>query len=529
MSTGTRDLPSALAAPGFYQHAPERVLVHETHISWVFVAGELAYKLKKPVRLPFLDYGTRRRRRAMCRREVLLNRRLAPELYLGVRAVVEDARGLALGDEDDPRAVDYLVEMRRYDERATLASRLARGELRRADVADVGQALARFHQRASRVRTGVQSARVRSIVGENCRELADLVAHRPERLPVLALERFASSFIAATADTLDRRAHQGLVRDVHGDLRAEHVLVDGSVQIVDCIEFDTRLRRLDVADDLAFLVMDLTHRGGEGYVQALLDGYAAGGGAPCPPPLLAFYAMHRALVRAKVELLRAAEAQPGSALHGRHSAAARELTALAERFAWRARTPLVLVVCGVPAAGKSQLARALAAASGFAHLSSDVVRKRLAGVRLHERGPPELYDEEWNRRTYARLGELAAGQAHAHGGAIVDATFRRRADRDAFAAAFAGGAPAVFVECRAPAAVLAERAARRQRARTSVSDASLAVVMRERLAWEPLDELAPDAHVAVRSDRPPDDILADLAALLDQRLTRGWAVAAGTA
>jgi aminoglycoside phosphotransferase family enzyme len=140
-----------LARPDFYPVQPERVTVRATHISWVFLAGSRAYKLKKPVVLPFVDYHARGRRRELCREEVRLNRRLAPDVYLGVRAVAASADGFALAAEDDPRAIDYLVEMCRYDERCALAAKLERGELARGEVVAVGQALARFHARAPRV------------------------------------------------------------------------------------------------------------------------------------------------------------------------------------------------------------------------------------------------------------------------------------------------------------------------------------------------------------------------------------------
>ena len=141
----------ALARPETYPHRPASVEVRETHISWVFLAGGLAYKLKKPLVLGFVDYGTPARRRKMCAAEVRLNRRLAPDVYLGVRGVAPIADGVELTDEDDPRAIDFVVEMRRYDEAQTLAARLERGELLRADVVEVGCVLARFHEDASRV------------------------------------------------------------------------------------------------------------------------------------------------------------------------------------------------------------------------------------------------------------------------------------------------------------------------------------------------------------------------------------------
>jgi aminoglycoside phosphotransferase family enzyme/predicted kinase len=509
---------AALARPDFYPDRPDRVDVRETHISWVFLTGDRAYKLKKPLMLPFLDYGTPQRRREMCCEEVRLNRRLAPDLYLGVRAVVATADGLGLGAQDDPRAVDYLVEMRRFDENCTLAAKLDRGELKRGEVAAVAQVLAQFHARAPRVAAvGVPVLGVERRMTENFHELLAIVEQRVEVEWVLALERFAHAFVVAHAEMLDARARRGLVREVHGDLRAAHVLLDETLEVVDCIEFDRGLRELDVADDLAFLVMDLVARGGERFARTLVRGYRDAGGDPGEDRLIAFYAAYRALVRAKVALLRAAQYPASSSEHGCESAAARDLLALAERFAWLARLPLVIVLCGVPAAGKSHLARALVEVSGFANLSSDVTRKRLAGTRPQQCVGSELYSADFNRLTYAELGRCAARQTAVGGGALVDATFRHRADRDAFAEAFAGAAPLLFVECRAPARVLAERAAQRDRKPGRVSDASLSIVMRESSTWEPLDELPAEAHVTLRSDRRVEAQLEDLRALLDRR------------
>ena len=516
---GSEDVFAALTRPDFYPERPDRVEVRETLVSWVFLAGDRAYKLKKPLVLPFLDYGTPQRRREMCREEVRLNRRLAPEVYLGVRAVAAGAGGLALAAEDDPRAVDYLVEMCRFDERCTLAAKLERGELKRGEVAVLARALARFHARARRVAaSGVPALVLERRLTENFHELLAIAEQRAEIEWVLALERFTHAFVVAHAQMLDARARRGRVREVHGDLRAEHVLLGETVEVVDCIEFDRGLRELDVADDLAFLVMDLVANGGERFARTLVRGYRDAGGDPGEDRLIAFYAAYRALVRAKVALLRAAQHPPASSEHGRDSAAARDLLALAERFAWMARLPLVIVLCGVPAAGKSHLAQALAEVSHLPHMSSDVTRKRLAGLRPQQRARSELYGAEFNRMTYAELGRRAARATATRGGALVDATFRHRADREAFADAFGAAAPLLFVECKAPARVLAQRAARRDRQPTRVSDASLSVVMREASAWEPLDELAPEAHVTLRSDRPVEAQLEDLRALLDRRI-----------
>jgi len=516
-------LRAQLASRDFYPDRPAKVEVRETHVSWVFLAGERAYKLKKPVVLAFLDYGTARRRLQMCRAEVELNSRSAADIYVGVRSVAQrDDGALELSDADDPRAIDYLVEMRRYDDRATMAGKLARGELDRSDVRDTAAALARFHARASPFRSRREEAgRVALRVEENVRELLDALRSKRELARVLALERFLHAFLVAHADTFNARARRGHVRDVHGDLRAEHVLLGGEPRLLDCIEFDDELRRIDVAEDLAFLLMDLVAHGGGRYARALLEDYRDGGGEPGSDSLIAFYACNRALVRSKVELVRAGQSTPEASSQGRHAAAARELLGVAERYAWRARGPLAIVLCGLPAAGKSHLADALARAPGLEVLLSDVTRKRLAGIATSARAPAELYTPAWDRRTYRELGQAAAAALAAGDGCVVvDATFRRRADRDSFREAFAPSESLLFVECLAPTAVRAARAGRRERELAHCSDATAELVGGATFAWEPLDDVAGEAHVALRSDRAVEAQLEDLAALLDVRLRR---------
>ncbi len=502
---------------------PDAVQMRETHISRLFITAERAYKLKKPLVLDFLDYGTAERRRQMCAEEVRLNARLAPDVYMGVRSLRPAANGLELAGEDDPAAIDYAVEMHRYDEDQTLAAAAGRGEAGVADVSALGRRLAEFHDTCPSVSLHHGALAVLDGVQRNLRELIAQLEEPADRDRGFALGRFMEAFVASRADVLDQRARGDRVRDCHGDLRAEHVILRPQLSVVDCVEFDRSLRTLDVADDLAFLVMDLTRLGAESLAAATVTAYREAGGDCGDDALLAFFAVHRALVRAKVQFVRAAQHPPQSTVRTRAVANGHAFLALAERFAWQARGPAVLVICGVPACGKSYLARALGEASGFAVLSADVVRKELAGLRPHERAPADVYRPEFNRQTYAELGTRAAAQVRdGGGGVLVDATFRQREDRDAFRQSPAGPVPTVFVECVVPAEVLAARAASRDRDPGRVSDASAEIVERERHAWAPLDEVPANAHVTLRTDRPVAAAVADLTALLDARLeTRG--------
>jgi uncharacterized protein len=234
--------------------ARDPVALRETHISWVLLKGDRAYKLKKPVRLPFLDYGSLERRHELCREEVRLNRPLAPDVYRGVRALVPDSGGgVRLAPEDAPGAVEYAVEMRRYDEDATLARRLDAGTAEVDEVAAVGRRIAAFHAGAARPTDAERAvAAFEAMLSENFATLRELHAD----LPLIDdAERLAAAVLAGRRDELLRRARTGLVRDGHGDLRAEHVVLEHGIEIVDCVEFDSGLREIDVGLDLAFLVI----------------------------------------------------------------------------------------------------------------------------------------------------------------------------------------------------------------------------------------------------------------------------------
>ena len=290
------------------------VELRETHGSWVFLTADRAYKVRKPVVLPFLDYGTLERRHQMCRAELALNRRLAPDTYLAVRALVPNGDGLALVDEYTPGAVEYAVEMRRFSEEETLAARLARGEVAAADMIAVGEHLARFHAGCPVVPGAAGAEAVKRTVDDTFASLMTLLRGGvAARAGVVAAERFSDAFLGAHWEALDARAAAGAIRDGHGDLRAEHVVLDRGLEIVDAIEFDPGLRRIDVGLDLAFLVMDLLRAGEPDHARTLVEAYRRAGGDPGDDGLIAFFAAYRAQVRAKVALLRAAQLGNASA------------------------------------------------------------------------------------------------------------------------------------------------------------------------------------------------------------------------
>jgi len=518
-------LPAALRAlldPALHGCDPASVRLCETHASWVVLAGDRAYKVKKPVAFAFLDQRSLAARRDACAAELALNRPFAPAVYLTVRALVPDdaaPAGMRLADADAEGAVEYAVEMRRFDSAETLAGLAETGRLTDEAVAAVGRHLVQLHRAVPVVADAPATAATAlgaalALLHRNAEELLALLPAVEDRAAVLAQARAASAWAAANAALLAERAADGHVRELHGDLRAEHVLPGPPVQLVDGLEFNAAWRRIDVADELAFLTMDLTALDATPAGAALLGAYRDAGGDPGPAKLIAFHAVYRAQVRAKVAFLQAG--QGGGRARDARAEAERLLT-VAERFAWQLRLPPTLVVCGPAASGKSTLAAELARRSGRQLLATDPLRKRLHGVVATDRLPDEAYSVAANAAVHAELGRAAAV---AQDGAIVDATFRRRADRDAFftelGAERAGTAVVVVLEL--PAAVLAERAARRLVDPGRVSDAGPAQASAQAAAFEPLDELPAARVIPLRGDRPAVAVADALAAALDGAL-----------
>jgi hypothetical protein len=491
----------------------------ETHVSWVFLAGDCVYKVKKPVVLPFLDFGTLERRRACCAEEVRVNRRLAPSVYHGLIALVPHGpAGLVVAPEHDPRAVEFAVEMRRYDDGATLAAQLANREATERRLAAVGAKLAGFHAGLPADTSSGATDRLGGVVEETLATLTEAATAAVEPARIAALSRFARAALAGLRPRLLAREAAGSVRDGHGDLRAEHILMTEPLEIVDAVDFDPALRLTDVAYDLAFLAMDVARRD-ERLARALVRGYVAGGGEPVDRRLFAFLIVIGALVRAKIDLLRAGQLD-GSGQDERIGRAL-EHVALAERFGWRARLPDVVCIAGLAASGKSTLASALGSASGLPVLSSDLARKLRAGLDPHEHAAPAHYAHEVSHAVYAGLGRDAAAAVHDEGGAIVDATFRNPDDLAAFQTASKVSARAEWVVCHAPGDVLLERARWRAAAGHTTSDADPAVVATQ-IAHSGGRLTLPHAPLAeLETVRAVPRLLDELAATLDAELALG--------
>ncbi|MBS0336451.1 MAG: AAA family ATPase [Proteobacteria bacterium] len=482
-------LVSALREPGRYPSGasgpPARVDLLETHISCVLLAGDYAYKIKKPVNLGFLDFTTLAARRFCCEEELRLNRRTAPSLYLDVVPITGSASDPVLGGDGPP--IEYAVRMRRFPQDALL-DRMARGgTLQEASLDDLGVRVAQFHQGlqpAGADRPFASPAQVLAAAMQNFDQIQSLAGPGTDAAALAALRDWTAREHAALEAVFGARKREGYVRECHGDLHLGNiVMLDGAPVPFDGIEFNAEFRWIDVMNEVAFLVMDLEEHRLPGLAFRFLNRYLETGGDYAGVAVLRFYIVYRALVRAKVACIRGH--QPGLDAGAQEFAAAEyaHYLGFAQGIAARGRGALILMH-GVSGSGKTTIARQLAAALQAVHLRSDVERKRLHGLEAGARtrsGPAAgIYSPADTERTYARLASLAREVMAAGYPVIVDAAFLDAGRRSSFRAlAREAGAPFAIVSCEAPDTVLRERVARREAQGADASEAGLAILGRQ--------------------------------------------------
>jgi aminoglycoside phosphotransferase family enzyme/predicted kinase len=513
-------LPEALADPGLYPHRPDRVDVRQTHISWVFLAGDLVYKLKKSLRFGFLDYSTPELRLECCRAEVRLNRRLAPSVYLGVLPIVRCGKGFALGSSDPAAArdvVDYVVVMRRLPEGLMLDRCLMRGEAGRAALERLAAKLVAFHAAcADRGARYGSPAAVADLVLENFAECARAVAASFGEQCAEGIKSFIHRFVAEHTQVLGDRAIRGRVREGHGDLRAEHVCLTPDIDVFDCVEFSERIRSCDVASEIAFLAMDLDFLGEPALGDFFAASYARIAADPTLAVVLPFYRCYRALVRGKVEYLRSREAEVGEADRESARQASRRYFRLAARYTRGDRNPEIVVVCGLAGTGKSTVARIVGEITGFLVFNSDIVRKDLARIPrfAHVKGEQaaSLYSADTTRRTYDALRKHTGDTLRAGRGVVLDATYRDANEKHRLIDLASREHVAIrFLECRASEAEVLRRLAARGARSTEVSDADAVIYRRQRQHARVCDGIP---RRVMDTERPMDAVEAEIEALL---------------
>ena len=497
----------SMADPDFYPHPVKAVRQRETHISRVFLTGEFVYKIKKEVNLGFVDYSSLEKRLYFCRQETDLNRRLSSGIYLGVVPITRDHDRYALQGTGVP--VEYTVKMRQLPGTGTMVRMLKARKIGKTEIKALTQRLADFYAATAgspEIDEYGSLETVRCNCEENFSQIAGFLGNVLDERLFQIIRAATRSFLKRKKGLFEKRVATGRIRDCHGDLRSGHIYFDNGIQIVDCIEFNDRFRYGDIASDLAFLAMDLDFEGFPEAARELVDAYVHSAADPDAFALLDFYKCYRAMVRSKIACLRLSESGASEYAYHKTHREAQQYLELAYRYALQFTRPVIWVVCGLPASGKSTIAAALGKALGLEILRSDAVRKQLfelpvetAVIQPFEEG---MYSREVNALTYARLLLQAQEQIAGGRSVILDATYgSRRQRQEVLRLARDSDANVLFVECSARPDILIERLRRRENG-PSVSDARVQHFQQLRQRFEPLVDIRAELHLRVNTEEP---------------------------
>lgn len=486
------DIPSAalvelLKQSATYRDRPTSVSLIETHLSWVFVTDRFVYKLKKAVRFDFVDFSTPDARRRACLAECDLNRRMAQGVYLGVLPITADVRG-RLTLDGQGQVADWVVKMRRLPSERMLDNLLRARQLSDADSERLAAWLANYYDRLSPVCMDASNYRVaieRHVLG-NRAELLDAKHSLPTDL-VKRCHAAQMRFLALSGSQLDERVCDGRIVDGHGDLRPEHICLESEPVIFDCLEFNDELRRVDVADELAFLAMECDCLDAEQLGRQILETYQNVSGDRFSRALWSFYKGYRACVRGKVAALTAQQATVSS--DDKVRSRALDYLDLADRYARQLGPPSVITVCGLMGSGKTTLATALASRVGSDILSTDTIRRELLGASPSPSAFNEgHYAPELRQRVYQEMLHRADTLLKQGLSLVLDGAFLTTAQRRAAVAlAEVSGAIPLLVHCVCPATVACERIERRASG-SSLSEARPELYPSQQSAEEPFNE-----------------------------------------
>jgi uncharacterized protein len=478
----------ALREQAPFPHSVGSVEHLETHISHVLLAGNFAYKIKKPVNLGFLDFTSLPVRRHYAEEELRLNRRTAPALYLGVVPIN--------GSEDHPTlggsgpVIEYALKMRRFPQAALFSAMLECGEITEEHVDALAARIARFHGEIEAVdeasTIGAPSI-IKHATLQNFEQFGPLLETQSDAHAFESLRAYTERAHARLIHVFRQRKRDGYVRECHGDLHLDNIAwYGGKVTLFDCIEFSEDLRWIDVMSEAAFVVMDLCARGHPGFAFRLLNAYLERTGDYGGLAVLRYYVVYRALVRAKVLALRAHD--KGTATDAKKRS--RSYLGVAHRFAGNGHAAII-IMHGVSGSGKSTFAQRLLEDLQAIRVRSDVERKRLFALEPQARSGStlgrDLYAAQATRDTYAQLERLARVVAETGHPVIVDASFLKRVQRDRFKdLAEALKVPFVILACWASIEILRARVAERERRGRDPSEADVAVLEHQLTTHEPL-------------------------------------------
>ena len=513
--------------PDVYDHPVSHLELIETHISWVILTGDFAYKIKKPVNFGFLDFSTLEKRHICCDQELRLNRRLAPDIYLDVVSIVGTREQPVISGHG--KAFEYAVKMVQFPQSAQLDHRLAAGILRIEQMDAIADMIAAFHLTIPVADESVDYGNKELIyrpIEENFRQINESLDTEAYTDTLKGLQQWNRSEFVKLGPVFAQRKHAGFVRECHGDMHLRNLVwLEGKPTAFDCIEFNPELRWIDVISEVAFLVMDLQDRQQYRFANRILNSYLEVTGDYTALKVLPFYLCYRAMVRAKVDALRLQQENIAVEEQQQSLTEFKSYLELATSYTQQA-TPRLIIMRGVSASGKSTVSQQVldrlvadtqvlntVNTTGVIRLRSDIERKRLFDIPVTESASgvieAGIYSAQASQQTYAKLLLLATEIISAGYSVIVDAAFLKYEQREPFhALARSLGIAYLILEATAPAEVLRQRIVARKH---DVSDADLAVLEHQILNWQPLHKEELDNAISVNTN-----LMLDVDALIEK-------------
>jgi aminoglycoside phosphotransferase family enzyme/predicted kinase len=508
-------LIEALLEPRAYPDSPEKVTLQQTHISYLFFTPNYVYKVKKPVDFAFLDFSTLNKRLHFCKEEVRLNRRLAPDVYLGVVPITEGGEGVSI--EGEGEALEYAVKMRRLPAETMLEEMIKRETVTGPIIERVAEAVASFHKKAEtneRISSFGRPEMVKNNTDENFAQTQNYIGRTITRKQYDDIKAYTDGFLSSNRGEFTKRVEEGFIKDCHGDMHTEHISISDGIQVYDCIEFNERFRYSDIVADSAFLSMDLDYHNRHDLTRAFDNAYFLSTGDKHGRMLLDFYKCYRAFVRGKVEGFKLLEPEETEEDKREAALIARLHFHLAHLYATGGFRPFMLVLRGLSAAGKSAVADELSRNTGFCVLSSDAIRKGLFGIApLEHRIEPferGIYTPEATERTYSRLIEEGTELIGSGRSVILDATFSKlKYLKTAGKKAKASGAFFHVVECTAEEETVRKRFKERVFEKGGITDARWETYLRQKALFEPFDDSV-GPYLVLKTDGQPEAVVPEI-------------------
>ncbi len=496
-----------MLSPDVYDHPVGDIELIETHISWVVLTGDYAYKIKKPVNFGFLDFSTLDKRQKYCEQELYLNRRLAPDIYLDVVSISGSAQNPVISNEKD--AFEYAVKMTQFPQSAQLDNMLQARKLGSDHINAIAQMVAAFHQITAVANDDTDYGEPDKLfkpVQENFELIGESLKTSAYEAKLEELKKWSESEFARLKSIFTQRKRHGFIRECHGDMHLRNLVwLDGKALAFDCIEFNDNLRWIDVISEIAFLMMDLQDRGEDQLANGFLNAYLEITGDYEGLSVLPFYLCYRAMVRAKVDALRLQQISGNPKMAD--LAEFDSYMELAMRYT-KITAPKLIIMRGLSASGKSTVSQQILENTGAIRIRSDVERKRLFDISLDEKAKAPnavdegIYSSDSSEQTYEKLLELASTVLDAGNTVLVDAAFLKHQQREPFKKlAKSRGVTFIILEVTAPFDILRQRILDRKK---DVSDADISVLEHQVSQWKPLADSEAMNAIRVNTENPLD-------------------------